>query len=120
MTKEQITFLMSSGFSLDEIMQMQTPAQPDPQPAPQPVENSVETVDNLAPQPVPQPDPRLDPGQNSQLEQLIAQNQQLIQMIQMIQRNNINGIQFGNPQPERTVDDILAEIINPPSKNKEE
>lgn len=110
-SKEQITFLMSSGFSLDEIMQMQAPAQPEPEP--QPVENPVGTVDNPAPQPAPQPEPRLDPGQNSQLEQLITQNQQLIQMIQ---RQNINGIQFGNPQPERTVDDILAEIINPPSK----
>ena len=109
MTKEQIGFLMQSGFSLNEIMQMQAPAQPDPQPEPQPqpVEKPVETVEN----PAPQPKPRLDPGQNSQLEQLIMQNQQLIQMIQ---RNNINGIQFGNPQPERTVDDILAEIINPP------
>ena len=114
-SKEQITFLMSSGFSLDEIMQMQAPAQPDPQPdpqpepQPQPVEKPVGTVEK----PAPQPEPRLDPGQNSQLEQLISQNQQLIQMIQ---RNNINGIQFGNPQPERTVDDILAEIINPPGK----
>ena len=104
-SKEQITFLMSSGFSLDEIMQMQAPAQPEPQPVEKPVEN-VET-------PAPQPEPRLDPGQNSQLEQLITQNQQLIHMIQ---KQNINGIQFGNPQPERTVDDILAEIINPPSK----
>lgn len=109
MTKEQIGFLMQSGFSLDEIMQMQAPAQPEPQPDPQPVENPVENVET----PAPQPEPRLDPGQNSQLEQLITQNQQLIQMIQ---RQNINGIQFGNPQPDRTVDDILAEIINPPSK----
>lgn len=108
-SKEQITFLMSSGFSLDEIMQMQAPAQPEPQPAQ--VEKPVETVEK--PDPQPQPEPRLDPGQNSQLEQLIMQNQQLIQMIQ---RNNINGIQFGAPQPERTTDDILAEIINPPPK----
>ena len=106
-SKEQITFLMSSGFSLDEIMQMQAPAQPDPAP----VEKPVETVEK--PDPQPQPEPRLDPGQNAQLEQLIMQNQQLIQMIQ---RNNINGIQFGAPQPERTTDDILAEIINPPPK----
>ena len=106
-SKEQITFLMSSGFSLDEIMQMQAPTQTEPEP--QPVEKPVETVEK----PAPQPEPRLDPGQNSQLEQLITQNQQLIQMIQ---KQNINGIQFGNPQPERTVDDILAEIINPPSK----
>lgn len=111
MTKEQIGFLMQSGFSLDEIMQMQAPAQPEPQPAT--VEKPVETVEKPDPQPQPQPEPRLDPGQNSQLEQLIAQNQQLIQMIQ---RNNINGIQFGAPQPERTTDDILAEIINPPPK----
>ena len=104
-SKEQITFLMSSGFSLDEIMQMQ----PEPQPAP--VEKPVGTVEK--PDPQPQQEPRLDPGQNSQLEQLIMQNQQLIQMIQ---RNNINGIQFGAPQPERTTDDILAEIINPPPK----
>ena len=42
MTKEQIGFLMQSGFSLDEIMKMQAPAQPEPQPDPQPVENPVE------------------------------------------------------------------------------
>ena len=96
-SKEQITFLMSSGFSLDEIMQMQAPAQPEPEP--QPVEKPVETVEK----PAPQPEPRLDPGQTSQL-------------VNAIQKQNINGIQFGNPQPDRTVDDILAEIINPPSK----
>ena len=106
-SKEQITFLMSSGFSLDEIMQMQAPAQPEPES--QPVEKPVETVEK----PAPQPEPRLDPGQNSQLEQLQTS---LSQLINAIQKQNINGIQFGSPQPERTVDDILAEIINPPSK----
>lgn len=106
-SKEQITFLMSSGFSLDEIMQMQAPAQPDPEP--QPVEKPVETVEK----PAPQPEPRLDPGLTSQLEQL---HTSLYQLVNAIQKQNINGIQFGSPQPERSVDDILAEIINPPSK----
>lgn len=106
-SKEQITFLMSSGFSLDEIMQMQAPVQPEPES--QPVEKPVETVEK----PAPQPEPRLDPGMNSQLEQL---HTSLYQLISAIQKQNINGIQFGSPQPERTVDDILAEIINPPSK----
>lgn len=106
-SKEQITFLMSSGFSLDEIMQMQAPAQPEPDP--QPVENPVENVET----PAPQPEPRLDPGQTSQLEQLQTS---ISQLVTAIQKQNINGIQFGNPQPDRTVDDILAEIINPPSK----
>ena len=106
-SKEQITFLMSSGFSLDEIMQMQAPAGPDPEP--QPVEKPVETVEK----PAPQPEPRLDPEHTSQLEQLQTS---ISQLVNAIQKQNINGIQFGNPQPERTVDDILAEIINPPSK----
>lgn len=106
-SKEQITFLMSSGFSLDEIMQMQAPAQPGPES--QPVEKPVETVEK----PAPQPEPRLDPGQTSQLEQLQTS---ISQLVNAIQKQNINGIQFGNPQPERSVDDILAEIINPPSK----
>lgn len=105
-SKEQITFLMSSGFSLDEIMQMQAPAQPDPEP--QPVEKPVETVEK----PAPQPEPRLDPEQTSQLEQLQTY---ISQLICAVQKQNINGIQFGSPQPDRTVDDILAEIINPPS-----
>lgn len=106
-SKEQITFLMSSGFSLDEIMQMQAPVQPDPES--QPVEKPVETVEK----PAPQPEPRPDPGQTSQLEQLQTS---ISQLVNAIRKQNINGIQFGNPQPERTVDDILAEIINPPSK----
>lgn len=106
-SKEQITFLMSSGFSLDEIMKMQAPDQPDPEP--QQVEKPVENVEK----PAPQPEPRLDPGQTSQLEQLQSS---ISQLVNAIQKQNINGIQFGSPQPERTVDDILAEIINPPSK----
>lgn len=106
-SKEQITFLMSSGFSLDEIMQMQAPAQPDPEP--QPVEKPVENVEK----PAPQPEPRLDPGKTSQLEQLQTS---IAQLVNAIHKQNINGVQFGSPQPERTVDDILAEIINPPSK----
>lgn len=109
-SKEQITFLMNNGFSVDEIMQMQPQQEPQPQPEPEP---QPQPQPQPEPQPQPQPEPRLDPGHNAQLEQLIQQNNQLIQLIQ---RGNINGIQFGSPQPERTVDDILAEIINPPIK----
>lgn len=104
-SKEQITFLMSSGFTLDEIMQMQ----PAPQPEPQLVEKPVENVET----PAPEPQPRLDPGPNAQLEQLQTS---INQLIGTIQRQNINGLQFGNPVPDRSVDDILAEIINPPGK----
>ena len=100
MNKEQITFLMNAGFSMDEIMQMQNPSH-DPQPAPQP-----------DPQPDPQP-----AQQPNQTEQQIRQlTQAVADLTALVQKNNITGMQFGAPQPDRSVDDILAEIINPPGK----
>lgn len=102
MNKEQITFLMNAGYSLDEIMQMQ-PA-PDPEPDPKP-----------DPQPDPKPDPK--PAQNDQSEQIQQLTAAVANLTQLVQKNNITGMQFGSPQPDRTVDDILAEIINPPGKH---
>ena len=102
MNKEQITFLMNAGYSLDEIMQMQNPShdpQPDPEQAPQPED----------PKPVPQPS-----DQDRQIQQL---TKAVADLTQLVQKNNITGMQFGPPQPDRTVDDILAEIINPPGKH---
>ena len=99
MNKEQITFLINAGYSLDEIMQMQQPA-PDPAPAPDPT-----------PDPAPAPE---NTEQNAQIQQLSAA---VAQLTQLVQRQNIGGMQFGSPQPDRTVDDILAEIINPPGKH---
>lgn len=107
MNKEQITFLMTAGFSMDEIMQMQNPSH-DPQPAPQP-----------DPEPTPQPDPQPEPAQQpNQTEQQIRQlTQAVADLTALVRKNNITGMQFGAPQPERSVDDILAEIINPPGKH---
>ena len=107
MNKEQITFLMTAGFSMDEIMQMQNPSH-DPQPAPQP-----------DPEPAPQPDPQPEPTQQpNQTEQQIRQlTQAVADLTALVRKNNITGMQFGAPQPERSVDDILAEIINPPGKH---
>ena len=104
MNKEQITFLMNAGFSMDEIMQMQNPSH-DPQPAPQP-----------DPKPAPQPEaPAPEPSpQDQQIRQL---TQAVADLTALVQKNNITGMQFGPPQPERSVDDILAEIINPPGKH---
>lgn len=108
MNKEQITFLMNAGFSMDEIMQMQNPSH-DPQPAPQPDPEP-------APQPAPQPEaPAPEPSpQDQQIRQL---TQAVADLTALVQKNNITGMQFGAPQPERSVDDILAEIINPPGKH---
>ena len=86
---------------MDEIMQMQNPSH-DPQPSQQPAQ-----------QPAQQPDPQLN-----QTEQQIRQlTQAVANLTALVQKNNITGMQFGAPQPERPVDDILAEIINPPGKH---
>lgn len=100
-SKAQITFLLNNGFSLDEIMQMQDP-QPDPKPDSKP-----------EPQPDPKPDPKPEPQPDPQITSVLTAVNQLISTIQGA---NINGMQFGSPQPDRSVDDILAEIINPPQK----
>ena len=106
MNKEQITFLMNAGYSLDEIMQMQNPSH-DPQPAPRP-----------DPEPAPAPEDPKPAQQPNQTDQQIRQlTQAVTDLTALVQKNNITGMQFGSPQPERSVDDILAEIINPPGKH---
>ena len=105
MNREQITFLMNAGFSMDEIMQMQNPSH-DPQPDPQPAQ-----------QPDPQPASQRDPQPNQTEQQIRQLTQAVADLTALVQRNNITGMQFGAPQPERSVDDILAEIINPPGKH---
>lgn len=109
MNKEQITFLMNAGFSMDEIMRMQNPSH-DPQPAPQPDPQP-------DPQPEPQPDPQPAPQPNQTDQQIRQLTQAVADLTALVQKNNITGMQFGAPQPERSVDDILAEIINPPGKH---
>ena len=111
-SKEQITFLMSSGFSLDEIMQMQAPSQPEPQP----VENPVETVDNPAPQPDPDPAPAPRPAVPQDGTAQILQA--LAGLTQAVQMQNIRQVGFGAPPEQRDVNQVLGEIINPPRPNK--
>ena len=117
MNKEQITFLMNAGYSLDEIMQMQNPSH-DPQPAPQ---QDPQPAAQQDPQPAPQQDPQpaslRDPQPNQTEQQIRQLTQAVADLTALVQKNNITGMQFGAPQPERSVDDILAEIINPPGKH---
>ena len=107
-SKDQIQFLMSNGFSLEEIMSMSSPEpEPDPQPEPQP-----------DPEPEPKPARRTKAKPEPQPDQQIGQVVTAVnELIRTIQAQNVNGIQFGNPV-ERNVQDVLAEIINPPAKNK--
>lgn len=104
-SKEQIGFLMKNGFSVEEIMSLDSAHDPTPAPSSDPV-------------PDPVPAPALDPvpapaDLEARVDNLVAS---VGNLVQMLQRQNINGIQFGSPVPERSADDILAEIINPKQK----
>lgn len=106
-SKEQIGFLMKNGFSVEEIMALDPAQEPAQEPAQVP-----------APDPDPTPAPAQAPTHvpadlEARVDNLVAS---VGNLVQMLQRQNINGIQFGSPVPERSADDILAEIINPKSK----
>lgn len=99
MNKEQIAFLMKQGFSVEEIMGLSQP-QEEPKPAPQ---NEP---------PIPEA-PKAVPDMTAQIAALTGAVDNLTQLVQ---RGNIGAISFGNPPQDRTAEDILAEIINPPMK----
>jgi len=113
MTFEQLMKLLDAGFTKAEIMALngtQEPApQPEPEPAPQPEPEP-------APQPEPEPEPEPEPAPAPQNDQA-AILAKLEELNQTIIRSNINH----SKQPEtESVDDILATIIRPTFKNKEE
>ena len=107
MTFEQLMKLLDAGFTKAEIMALNgTPApapQPEPEPEPAP-----------APQPEPEPQPEPAPAPQNDQAAILAK---LEELNQTIIRSNINN----SRQPDtESVDDILATIIRPTFKNKEE
>lgn len=112
MNKEKITYLLKAGFTLDEIIEMDNPSKdpptdPKPEPADPPAGKHEKPADDAPAKPVQVSD---------QSEQIVKLTQAVSDLTALVQKNNITGMQFGSPQPDRTVDDILAEIINPPGK----
>ena len=113
MTFEQLMKLLDAGFTKEEIMALNGTPAPAPQPEPDP-----------EPQPEPAPAPQPEPAHAPQPEPAPApQNDQaailakLEELNQTIIRSNINK----SSQPDtESVDDILATIIRPTFKNKEE
>ena len=111
MTFDQLIKLLDAGFSKEEIMALNNAPQPEHVPTPQP-----EPVHTPQPEPVhtPQPEPDLAPAPMNDQAAILAK---LEELNQTIIRSNINN----SMQPEReSVDDILATIIRPAFKNKEE
>lgn len=105
MTFEQLIKLLDAGFTKDEIMALNGTPAPAPQPEPEPEPD---------PEPAPQPEPAPAPAPQNDQAAILAK---LEELNQTIIRSNINN----SRQPEtESVDDILATIIRPTFKNKEE
>lgn len=102
---DDIIALAKAGFTMEQIGELnRILAQPEPKPAPAPQPKPAP-----APQPEPAPAPQLEPAKDYQkiFEELTG-------IKQAIQRGNIGADSFTKTQ--RTTDDILAELINPPKK----
>ena len=104
MTKEQIEFLLDAGYSMDEIMTRFSAPEPAPAPDPEPA-------------PAPAPEPTQDPAPD-QLPASMAAIERTMNEIAAMLRTGALAAQFGPPAPDRSVHDILAEVINPPRRNE--
>ena len=116
-SNEDILTLAKAGFTAQQIAALniveKAPAPapvPEPEPAPAP---APEPAPAPAPEPEPAPAPAPDPAPASTMDEILKSVQGLTQTFQ-------NGFIMGAQQPKPvTAEDILANIINPPSIKKE-
>ena len=102
-SNEDILTLAKAGFTAQQIAALNIVEKaPAPAPAPEP-----------EPAPAPAPAPAPDPAPASTMDEILKSVQGLTQTFQ-------NGFIMGAQQPKPvTAEEILANIINPPSKTKE-
>ena len=108
---EDILILAKAGFNAQQIAALNmVGSQPAPAPAPAP---APETTPAPAPAPAPETTPAPAAPQASTMDEILKSVQGLTQTFQ-------NGFIMGSQQPKPvTAEDILANIINPPSPKKE-
>ena len=98
MTLEQVENLLSKGFTHDEIMALEKPAEPVP-----------------APVPVPVPEPKTDPVPDNNVnlaQQLGEMSKGITALVQLVQNGNILSSRAPAPEP-LTGENALAQILNP-------
>ena len=105
MTLQDIINLTNAGYTKQDIA-MLTQAEAPKAKAPEPLADPPEAVQ--AQKPVPQEDTALS-----------AMQTQIDALKQMMQINNMLTVNQTEAPKQRTIDDIFAEIINPPVLNKD-
>lgn len=107
MTINDIIKLVDAGFTKEEITALTVPAEAAPEEAPEAPEEAVKE-DITDPAPVKQ----MPANQPDKMDQLIKAMEE---MSNRIISSNINRT-VTDGAPGRTVEDMLAEVINPPRK----
>lgn len=111
MTIQDILDLAKAGYTKDDIAKLTQAADPQPDPAKKAQADPPEKApENKTPTPTPAP--AEDPA-------VAAMQAQIDALKQMMQINNMLTVNQQQAPKQRTVDDIFAEIINPPVLNKE-
>ena len=114
-TISQIVRLHEAGLTAEEISQLEAGvATPTPVPTPAPTPEPAPALTPAPaqdPAPAPTPEPSPAPDSNTAILQAIETMNKNI--IQAMQQSAINGSR--QPEPQKA-EDILAEIINPPTK----
>ena len=110
---EDILILAKAGFNAQQIAALNmVGSAPAPAPAPAPVA-APEPTPAPTPAPTPDPTPAPTPAPAATMDEILKSVQGLTQTFQ-------NGFIMGAQQPKPvTAEDILANIINPPSPKKE-
>lgn len=112
-SNEDILTLAKAGFTAQQIAALNIVEKaPAPAPVPEP-EPAPALAPEPEPAPAPAPAPAPDPAQASTMDEILKSVQGLTQTFQ-------NGFIMGAQQPKPvTAEEILANIINPPSPKKE-
>ena len=104
MNKEELKFLMSRGFTVSELLEIEgggIPRQPEPAPQPEP-QPAPEPAADPAPEPAPAPEPK--PEQDPSAAKIAALEAQVEQLQAQLLR-------LGTNQPggkEETLEDLVA------------
>lgn len=112
-SNEDILTLAKAGFTAQQIAALNIVEKaPAPAPAPEP-EPAPAPAPQPEPAPAPEPTPAPAPAQATTMDEILKSVQGLTQTFQ-------NGFIMGTQQPKPvTAEEILANIINPPSPKKE-
>lgn len=102
MTKEEIKFLMTKGFSLAEVLEIEAgkPAEPEPE-APEPDGAPAE-------EPAEGEDPEETPVPAAPAPELAAEIAALRQTVKDLQAAALAGLRQPAPDPEKSLEDIVA------------